>query len=157
MQPSGGTPPFSYSWDTDPVQTTDTAKGLKQGMFHVCVTDFYGCKRCYDSVFVDAALCSAYFELYSTSTPHVYNAVNMAYGAKPLKYLWSWGDGNTDTTEYPSHTYDSTGFYKICLTITDANGCNSNYCTSFYLMKSGNPMITIHVVSSNAGIQALNS
>ena len=99
-----------------------------------------------DSITVKTADCSAQFDLYFTSTPHVYNAVNEASGVKPLKYLWSWGDGKYDSTAYPSHTYDSTGFYKICLTITDAVGCTSTYCNAFSLMKSDNPMITVNVI-----------
>jgi large repetitive protein len=36
---TGGIAPYSYSWDTDPVQTGATATGLKAGTYQVTVTD----------------------------------------------------------------------------------------------------------------------
>ncbi|WP_294966102.1 gliding motility-associated C-terminal domain-containing protein, partial [uncultured Flavobacterium sp.] len=37
--PSGGTSPYTYSWDTTPVQTDATATGLKAGTYNVTVKD----------------------------------------------------------------------------------------------------------------------
>ena len=91
--------------------------------------------------------CSAQFALIAdTTTPHHYFAVNNASGTAPLKYLWSWGDGTSDTIAYPSHTYDTAGYYTICLTITDSTGCTHTYCDSSYLQKSTNSIITINVI-----------
>src|SRR5690606_26142670 len=39
----GGTPPYTYSWNTDPVQTGPTATGLEAGTYVVTVTDANGC------------------------------------------------------------------------------------------------------------------
>lgn len=39
----GPTPPYRIQWDTDPVQTTDTAFGLKAGTYTVTVRDSYDC------------------------------------------------------------------------------------------------------------------
>jgi len=36
---AGGTTPYAYSWDTTPVQTAQTASGLKAGTYTVTVTD----------------------------------------------------------------------------------------------------------------------
>jgi len=47
-----------------------------------------------------------------------------------MTYLWSWGDGNYDTTPYPTHVYAAPGYYQICFTITDALSCTSTYCDS---------------------------
>jgi hypothetical protein len=40
---SDGTPDYTYSWNTVPVQTTDMATGLTAGIYMVTVTDFNGC------------------------------------------------------------------------------------------------------------------
>ncbi len=40
---SGGWPPYSYRWDSQPVQLTDTAKNLFGGSYEVMVTDSVGC------------------------------------------------------------------------------------------------------------------
>lgn len=43
--PSGGTPPFTYQWNTTPPQTTATATGLGAGSYTVTVTDSKGCTQ----------------------------------------------------------------------------------------------------------------
>ena len=43
VQVTGGTPPFTYEWNTNPIQTTQTATGLTVGSYHVVVTDANGC------------------------------------------------------------------------------------------------------------------
>ncbi|MEW6470629.1 MAG: T9SS type A sorting domain-containing protein, partial [Bacteroidota bacterium] len=41
---TGGTPPYSYLWNTG--NTTQTVTGLFSGTYSVCVTDGYGCVTC---------------------------------------------------------------------------------------------------------------
>lgn len=41
-----------------------------------------------------------------------------------LTYYWDFGDGNISTEINPTHTYDSTGTYIVCLTVT--NNCGSD-------------------------------
>jgi hypothetical protein len=40
---SGGSPAYTYSWSTNPSQSTDTATGIPQGTYTVLVTDANGC------------------------------------------------------------------------------------------------------------------
>ncbi|WP_289661433.1 gliding motility-associated C-terminal domain-containing protein [Flavobacterium panacagri] len=40
---SGGTPGYTYSWNTNPVQTTATASNLTSGNYTVTITDANGC------------------------------------------------------------------------------------------------------------------
>src|SRR4030095_8233994 len=48
--------------------------------------------------------CTADFSLVAdTLIPHHYFLVSDVSGIPPINYLWSWGDGNTDTIAYPSH------------------------------------------------------
>jgi PKD repeat protein len=97
----------------------------------------------------------AYFNMSPTSTPHVWNVVNMATGTPPISYSWNWGDGSAYSTGVnPNHTYNQAGWYNICLTITDANGCGSSYCTydTLYKLSSTNTIISIFVTSPNTGI-----
>ncbi len=51
----GGNSPFTYSWTTSPVQTTQTATGLTPAYYHVCVTDADTCVIC-DSIYVGFAV-----------------------------------------------------------------------------------------------------
>jgi hypothetical protein len=43
LQVQGGAPPFTYSWNTNPVQNTVTATGLSQGIYLFTVQDINGC------------------------------------------------------------------------------------------------------------------
>lgn len=95
--------------------------------------------------------CYSHFLMQSdTATAHLYHAVNQCYGAAPLHYTWSWGDGSaTDTAAYPSHTYAAPGYYLICVSIVDNHGCTSSYCdSSIYIQRhnNANTMITVDVV-----------
>lgn len=67
-------------------------------------------------------------------------------GVAPFTYAWDFGDGNTSTQQYPTHTYAQAGNYMICLTITDATGCSSSTCDSTYkLMQSGSMLQLVAV------------
>ncbi len=46
--PSGGTPPYSYQWFSNPVQTTQTAINLPAGTIGLTITDSKGCSRNYN-------------------------------------------------------------------------------------------------------------
>ncbi|MCF8459530.1 MAG: PKD domain-containing protein [Flavobacteriales bacterium] len=43
-------------------------------------------------------------------------------------YAWDFGDGNSSTDASPTNVYAADGSYTVCLTVTDANGCTSEYC-----------------------------
>lgn len=66
--------------------------------------------------------CSASFYAYPDS-------INMSASSYPVyffnnstgvNYLWNFGDGNTDTSTNPTHTYTSAGTYTICLYVLSA-------------------------------------
>jgi len=92
--------------------------------------------------------CSAGFFIYPDSTQlHHYIAINTTSGLEPISYTWHWGDGTTDNTPYPTHTYADSGFYDICLEITDSLGCTSIFCdSSFHALHSNNTMVYITVL-----------
>jgi PKD repeat protein len=48
-------------------------------------------------------------------------------------YNWNFGDGGTATTQNPSHTYTSQGFYNISLTTINSNGCSATVVKPLYI------------------------
>jgi PKD repeat protein len=72
----------------------------------------------------------------------------MTSGVEPITYLWSWGDGTYDSIAYPHHTYDTAGYYTICLFIHDSAGCSDTLCHSYELQKPSSPneIITVNVI-----------
>ncbi|HEX5003625.1 MAG TPA: PKD domain-containing protein [Bacteroidia bacterium] len=130
-----------------------------QGTYVVCLTIFgTNCQSTYcDTVVVGSVFpnCSSNFAIYPDSTlPHTYWAYNLATGAAPLTYTWSWGDSTFSTGAYPSHTYAGPGLYTICLTISDATGCSSTTCYNWQLLRIENSApVTINVVAGSTGLQ----
>ncbi len=45
-------------------------------------------------------------------------------GLAPLTYLWSFGNGKTDTAKAPIYTFDTAGNYTIGLTVKNSKGCS---------------------------------
>jgi hypothetical protein len=81
----------------------------------------------------DSLDCEAYFYISDINTDqNTISVVNQSTG-NAIEYLWDFGDGNTSTDEYPTHTYDIDGLYVLCLTVTTNSTPNdSSYCVSYY-------------------------
>ncbi len=92
--------------------------------------------------------CAASFSLFPNPFEmHSWFALDGSVGVSPMTYTWDWGDGMNSVGQYVSHTYDSAGYYNICLTITDAIGCSGTYCdNSTYIYKTMQ-MVTVNVVN----------
>lgn len=41
-------------------------------------------------------------------------------------YFWDFGDGQTSTSQHPTITYQTPGFYTVSLTVTNFNGCTDS-------------------------------
>lgn len=51
-------------------------------------------------------------------------------GTANPSYSWDFGDGSTSTEQNPVHTYNQSGQYNACLTVTDSvSGCQAVYCS----------------------------
>lgn len=50
-------------------------------------------------------------------------------GSSPTTWFWDFGDGNNSSSQNPTHSYNASGSYWVCLTV--ANVCNSSqFCDS---------------------------
>jgi len=84
---NGGTLPYTFSWSTSPVQTSQTATGLSSGVYSITVTDSNGCTSISTATVtsISAPIASA-----TSATICVgQNAVINASGG--TNYLWSNG------------------------------------------------------------------
>ena len=57
----------------------------------------------------------------------------IAGGFPPYSYEWNFGDGNTNTSEAPTHAYKSAGSYTVSLTVTDDRGNTDTETRSDYI------------------------
>jgi hypothetical protein len=81
-----GTGPFTYHWNTIPVQTTDTASSLASGTYTVTVTDSTGCSKTATATI-------------SISTPSCYYSGSYTF---PSGHTIASGDTIWNLTHYPS-------------------------------------------------------
>lgn len=59
-------------------------------------------------------------------------------GIAPYTYFWTFGDGETSTTENVVHTYAGPGMYEVCLVISDAFTCLTSTCETISIDANGN-------------------
>lgn len=116
---TGGIPPFTYSWNSNPNQTGATATNLDPGSYVVTITNGIGCTTT-ETVTISQAPPLA---ISSTSVDVSCNggtdgSVTAAgvQGTAPYTYLWAPGGQTTAAI-----TNQPAGIYTI--TVTDANGC----------------------------------
>jgi hypothetical protein len=120
-----GIPPFTYSWNTIPTQTTDTISGLPNGEYFVTVTDSAGCVTV-DSVTVNATAGNLYMYISSVTpsnclTPTGSATTNVQGGNPPYNYSWSNGGTSGSISNLLS------GYYSV--TVTDQQGCTQGGST----------------------------
>jgi len=124
---NGGTPPYSYSWNTVPVQTAQTATGLSPGTFTVTVTDSKGCTAFSTATISqpNAINCSASStNITCNGSANGTASVTASGGTGPYTYQWNTVPVKTTTTIIGL----GTGTYTV--TITDAAGCTKTCQTT---------------------------
>lgn len=130
--PSGGTAPYTYSWNSAPVQTSQTATGLCAGSYTCTVTDNVGA-----TTTVSVTITQPPTSVTATSSATPVNC-SVGYGTASVTasggnpgYTYSWApSGGTASTA----TVTVAGNYTC--TITDANGCTT---TTVVTVPPGSP------------------
>ena len=150
-----GAGPFSYFWDfgdgTSSTQQNPMHSFAGNGPFNVCLTisDTNGCSdtQCQWLVLNNLPCQAGFYSYPDSAQPFTIWVVNNATGNN-LTYLWDFGDGNTSTQAYPTHTYAQSGTYLLCLTIDNGAGCTDTYCDSIYATNKQNTAWTINVIQN---------
>src|SRR5205085_10620705 len=119
---AGGNAPYTYSWNSAPPQSTQTATGLAAGTYTVTVTDATSCSSTATvTVTEPPAVTAAGSPVTDVSCFNGNNGsatVNPGGGSGTYTYLWSPAGGNTITANNLS-----AGNYTV--TVTDGNGCTA--------------------------------
>lgn len=120
---SGGIPPYQYTWNTTPVQTTPFLTGLAPGAYSVSVRDSAGCVRHYTG-FIAAG---PPVVTWNTITP--ISCIGWSDGAILMNrppntppYTFSWNTIPVQTTA--QITGLAAGTYQV--RVQDARGCTTN-------------------------------
>jgi gliding motility-associated-like protein len=118
---TGGTAPYSYSWNTTPVQTTASATGLAAGSYIVTVTDADGCTNTQTVVIGEPQTLLLTTDVTDASCPGVTDAtINLTItgGTAPFTIIWDDGTTSEDRSSISSGTFS--------VVVTDANGCSAS-------------------------------
>ncbi|MFN0037131.1 MAG: SdrD B-like domain-containing protein [Saprospiraceae bacterium] len=152
VTPSGGTPPYSYLWNTGAV--TPEITGLTVGTYTVTVTDANNCTVSgsytveswnegiwlMDSVYANVTC-------FGLSNGHAH--VSVMSGTPPYTYVWS--NGVTAQTNNPFHDITNLPAATYTVTVTDANGC-SNF-TSLTITQPPLLVCSPSSIPANCGLQ----
>lgn len=140
---TGGTPAYTYTWSSIPVQNTANATALSAGNYSVFVVDQNGCA---DTAFVTIVnpnppiitfVSQTNVNCFGDSTGTA--TISASAGTPPYTYNWSPTGGTQATgTNLPAGT--------SVVTVTDAGGCQA----SFNVNISQNPEIIINTSSTPA-------
>jgi len=119
--PSGGTPEYTYTWNTNPTEYTDSVFGLNGGTYTVTITDQIGCTTTASGVVPESP------GLTIIGTPHDETCtglnngsinITVSGGTNPMTYQWSNGATNEDITGLA-------GGITYIVTATDINSCSN--------------------------------
>ncbi len=112
---SGGTPPYSYLWNTGDL--TSTLSSLTAGLYQITVTDAHGCTIDNQVVITEPAELVVMVDI----VPPDAAVANVTGGSPPYTYVWS--------TNPPQTTLTATGLPPgtYTVTVTDASGCSATW------------------------------
>jgi PKD repeat protein len=57
-----------------------------------------------------------------------------------VSWMWNFGDGSVDASQFPVHTYSDSGIYSVTLITTDTGGCTSFQQYPFRVHANPNPV-----------------
>ncbi|HXH20090.1 MAG TPA: PKD domain-containing protein, partial [Chitinophagales bacterium] len=131
---SGGTPPYTYAWNTG--TTGSVLCNLQPGTYCVTVTDAAGCMKSACEVVGGTGGCQASFTFQPDPNALSGQFTNTSTPSPGTLYYshWNFGDGTTSSDLNPHHTFPAAGVYSVCLTITvplsNGTSCTSTFCDS---------------------------
>ena len=122
--------------------------------------DSIGCKTAYmDSLVIGNIPCTApvSFNLYKDTTQVLTWVANPSYPSNVVSVTWSWGDGNTSSGLYPSHTYSAAGSYSVCVTVSVSCGATNTFCINKYVNRSSesSDMLTLNVLNASGATTSI--
>ncbi|HSY77471.1 MAG TPA: PKD domain-containing protein [Bacteroidia bacterium] len=116
---TGGTGPYTYSWNTGPVQTNQTATGLMAGTYTVSVTDANGCTVPAVAVITQPAAIrdsiASFTNVLCNGQSNGTATDGVKGGTGPYSYAWCNAQTSSVATALPAGS--------CTVTVTDANLC----------------------------------
>jgi gliding motility-associated-like protein len=121
---SGGTPGYSYNWNSLPAQLTPTASALCAGNYFVSVTDSKGCLASSSASVTQPPVLTAVISGVKPSCNICIGAATVTPSGGTPAYTYTWTNAaNIVVSNSQVATNLCTGFYTV--TVGDAQGCTT--------------------------------
>ena len=112
------------------------------GTYNVCLVatnTATGCiaTYCHAVTVAPPPSCSAIFSFSNLSG--AVNAMTFIsqYASNTATYSWDFGDGHVGTGHSIAHSYQTAGYYNVCLTVSDpTNNCSATFCDSVTIVNN---------------------
>ena len=131
-QAGGGTPPYTYQWNTG---SQDSSIMAGKGSYKVTLTDANGCSQTASQVVSEDPPIELLYEVKPVTHPNQPNGaveVQLTFGGTP-PYSYQWSHGPTTAS------VDSLSAGEYTLTVTDALGCTDTFTFEVLLTATRNP------------------
>jgi large repetitive protein len=123
VTPGGGTPGYTYLWNTAPTATNNTISNLIYGVYTATITDANGC-QVVGSTVVNEPRCLAFTSAVSSTNTSCYRggdgvaSVTVSGGIPAYSYTWSPFGGNASTANGLN-----AGVYTILISDSNVPAC----------------------------------
>lgn len=139
----GGIPPYTFTWDTDPMQTGVIATALEEGTYSVMLTDARGCQDSLTQSLTNVPPAIPLFTSNPTFTSPILlsqaeqiSFQNLSTGA--VAYSWDFGDGQVSDVKNPKHSFFKTLIYTVTLTAYDPYySCPTTFSADYEIIFDG--------------------
>ena len=146
----GGTGNLTYIWDFGDGNTSSDLNPTNtynaSGLFDVSLTviDELGCSNTSNQVGYVEIVDNVSIDFAANSTTVCLgDQVSFVDLSNPVPSGWEWdfGDGNTSTDQFPTHTYTTPGTYEVSLTSTYSASCQGTETKTAYITVGEIPFV----------------
>jgi gliding motility-associated-like protein len=140
---TGGTPAYTYTWNTNPAQNTAVAGGLNAGVYTAVIKDANNCYQTANVIISEPTLLintMTYTNVSVTGGNNGAAAANPFGGVAPYSYLWNTSASSSSITNLFAGSYT--------VNITDTKGCVK--IDSVRINEPPCQNLTLNVFSNNA-------
>ncbi len=153
----------TYLWDFGDGSTSTEESPVHiytgEGLFTITLTATgpggSSTETCSSCISVDHPAPVAAFTLSTTSGTYDLLIDFTSSSTGPIdSLLWNFGDGNTSTSQNPSHTYLSAGTFDVSLTVSGPGGSDQEICSSCIVVLDPAPVASFDA-STTSGVYDL--
>ncbi|MEM7367570.1 MAG: PKD domain-containing protein [Bacteroidota bacterium] len=146
LSTNGSSPILSYAYDFGNGQTATspnaTALYTTPGNYSIqlITQDLNGCEDTVEQfIQVHPGVIAAFTALDSLGCAGTnVTFLDQSSGTSPaVIWLWEFGDGNSSSQQFPTHTYSVNGAYSVSLTVENQFGCRDSISKSAFMQLSG--------------------